>query len=210
MNDFGYNLLINLISSSIAGLLGAFVAFWIERNRRPKLTFEIEKPPVSLGNRTHLRILVHNQRMRFFERNPALMCSALIEFYYPDPDRIPVYSNDDGTAKSMQGRWACTPEPVQPILLPNGQQAKALPNIPHNVDIPVDEKCALDVAMRFSGEDVCYGWNNDGYFHVNFKNDKWRLSRGKYIVKVKVKTGGREFNQEFLLINDIEFRLSYH
>lgn len=208
MNNFGIELLVNVVASIIVGFGSASLAFWIERKRRADLHMKIEhERPLFSGDmaRIHVRIIVENAKMRFFERNPALACQAGIKFFHLD--RTPLSIKSDGTVKEMPGRWACTPEPIKAIRTPEGQvTGMFVEEIPAGIDLPPGRSCALDVAVRFTEDEKCYGWNNDSYFR-GFRNSEWELPKGRYIVQIIITTGGREFIQEFQLLNDTEFRL---
>jgi len=38
-----------------------------------------------------------------------------------------------------------------------------------------------------------------------WRHPRWKLEEGRYIVKVRIKTGGREFNDTFLIVNDVPY-----
>jgi hypothetical protein len=110
----------------------------------------------------------------------------------------------------MMGRWAETPNPAL-VQLP-GQDGMPM-TITLNaeylrnwVDIPPGLHTPLDIAVRCKGESSCYGWNNDSHQHQG-KNPDWQLKEGQYMVRVTIKTGGRNFDAFFRLINEMEFRL---
>jgi hypothetical protein len=75
------------------------------------------------------------------------------------------------------------------------------------VDIPPGGHTPIDIVVRCKGDSDCYGWNNDSLQHFG-KNSDWRLKEGQYIVRVTVKTGGRDIDAFFRLINEMEFRLA--
>jgi len=88
--------------------------------------------------------------------------------------------------------------------------ALRLTHIEDFVDIPPGEATLLDVVFRAKHESECYGWNNESYLHM-WKTPRWKLDKGRYVVSARVKTGGREFIQSFLLVNDVgysDFRLA--
>jgi hypothetical protein len=63
--------------------------------------------------------------------------------------------------------------------------------------------------FRAKGEDQCYGWNNESYLH-DWRHPSWRLEKGRYVARVRVKTGGHEYTNAFLIANDVpyeDFRL---
>lgn len=204
-SNAGADLLINII----AGILGAMIVlFVVERRRRPNLTIVIEPDFPKLPQRNHLRVLVTNQNLYpplslIYDREPALMCRAWISFYYTDGTRV--------YPREMVARWAKTPEPLSPIheVKTNDGRSVFIANEPKTqdwVDIAAGETTALDIVLRFNNESDCFGWNNDGYAR-DFRNTDWKLGQGRYHVKIRIETGGREFSKSFQLINDVDFRL---
>ena len=57
---------------------------------------------------------------------------------------------------------------------------------------------------RAKDSESCYGWNNDSYLH-NFEHPSWKLDKGRYIVRIRAVTGGREFVYVFRIVNDASF-----
>ena len=205
-----------IIINLIAGFIGALVALWVGSFSKPNLVFEIEpNPPRHEGDlpRQHLRIIVHNAKLprllSFFkyERQPALMCKAKVIFYYLDG--TPIHPSPTGTANSMKGRWANAGEPTKPVLLPNSGQIVHwfIQDVPDSIDIAPNDSEILDIALKIDGDDECYGWNTEGYFHENFRNKNWRINEKRARVEVRVATGGREFPYQCQLINDSTFSL---
>jgi hypothetical protein len=195
----------DFVINILAGLVGAMVVLWaVERKRRPSLKFVVETPPYKGQNRIHLRVIVHNQKLQFplswiYDREAAQLCRAWISFHHLDGRRY--------FSKDMVGRWCETPEPVE-LQIIDGQIMWGPSNRTCDyVDIAPGTTSTLDVVFKYDGEDNCYGWNNEAYRHKEWRNPEWELSRGRYLVKVKVKTGGREFSQSFELFNEGDFRL---
>ncbi len=79
-----------------------------------------------------------------------------------------------------------------------------MPYVQETYDIPPGEYTTLSFVYREKRQSVCYGWNNESYLH-GFKHPQWQLEKGRYIVKLVVKTGGREFTSEFMIFNDGKF-----
>ena len=112
--------------------------------------------------------------------------------------------------REMNVRWSETPERNAQVTRTGSGQAVRLLNVQDTVDIPPGEYTNLDVVFRARDEDECYGWNNESYLH-NWRRPSWRLEKGRFIAKVRAKTGGREFVDAFLIANDVpyqDFRLA--
>ncbi len=206
------------IATSIVGsvIVTLGVLWLIERNRRPDLWFQVEEPAHEMKlfgpdgtveDVQLLRLYVHNKntpkRLSWaYNREPAMMCRAWIAFY--DQNKLRVYSRE------MLGRWAETPNPkIAQVTDLNGNVVRYAQNseeLRHSVDIPPGAYTPLDLVVRSKSETTCYGWNNDSLVRYG-KNPDWRLKEGQYLVRVTVKTGGKNFDGFFRLINEMEFRL---
>jgi hypothetical protein len=182
---------------------------WVERLRNPLLKSSIA-PPQSFSARgpfksqwRSLRIAVANEPLarwaRWLTRLPAQQCRAEIAFLRAD--------GTDYFDVPMKGRWIDTPEPrVALVGTANGQVA-VLTNsqeLKPTVDIYPGESELLDVAIRVDGEDPCYGWNDEAYFHA-WRNPERKLEKHVYLVKVTVTSSGKKRTDYFRLLNDGPF-----
>ncbi len=202
--DLSLNFIINLV----AGVVGILIVLGIERQRRPVLFMEAGEPgwlsdddPLGRKACKWLHVQVHNKNMPrwlawVYNREPAMDCHAWITFYHLDGHRL--------FAREMNARWTETPEPELVVLQAASGQAMRLMNVQDAVGIPPGEYANVDIAFRAKDEDASFGWNNESYLH-HWRHPSWRLDKGRYIVRVRVKTGGREFSDAFLLINDVPY-----
>jgi hypothetical protein len=72
------------------------------------------------------------------------------------------------------------------------------------VDIAPGEAAELDVVVRFDGERECYGWNLESYqSEPPWRNPKWMLPGGRYLLSVQVFSGDQGCSGLFRLINDV-------
>ena len=205
INDLGVNFLINLI----AGVVGILIVLWIERQRRPNIFMKVGEPgritvadPLKRPPASWLNVEVHNRSIPswlrwVYDGEPALSCRAWITFHHLDGHRV--------FNREMYVRWSETPEPrVRFTPIEDGKVAR-LVGVQDTVDIPPGEYTNLDVVFRVDGEDACYGWNNESYLH-NWRHPSWQLDKGRFIAKVRVKTGGREFVDAFMIVNDVPYQ----
>ena len=197
--------LINLI----AGVVGILVVLWIERQRRPRLSMHVgipgtidEHDPLKRHPTTFLKVQIHNLCVPkwlswVYDGEPALSSAGWITFHHLDGQRV--------FDREMLARWSETqdPPPIAATKTDEGLIAR-LVNPQNAVDIPPGEYANLDVVNRLEGEAECYGWNNESYIH-GWKHPSWRLDKGRYVAKIRVKSGGREFQDAFVVVNDIPF-----
>ena len=194
--------LINLI----AGIVGIVIVLWIERQRRPVLSMKVgvpgtidEQDIMKRHPTTFLKVQIHNRTLPrwlswVYAGEPALSCVGWVSFYDLAGKQV--------VTKEMLGRWAETqdPPPIDKIEV-DGKLVVRLVNPQNSVDIPPGEYSNLDIVNKIEGEDVCYGWNNESYIK-NWRNQDYTLGPGQFLAKVRVKTGGREFYDVFLIRND--------
>ncbi len=205
----------------LGALLSIIITIIIEVQRKPKLRTRISEPVDAkyvdhpAQSARFLGIIVNNRPLppifRWLARNTALQTQALITFFHLDGQ--PVFSSP------MVGRWSGSPEPVSPIsiagkniLIEQITLAYDITTTSHNkLDIypGTDEK--LDIVARFDQDNECYGWNNESYFsQPMWRNEKWRLVPGRYLIRVEITSAGEKTTNIFRLCNDVsksDFRI---
>jgi hypothetical protein len=124
----------------------------------------------------------------------------------------------------MEGRWASSvqPGPLEGegvIARPDGEPDHIKMRIldpvrvtlKSRIDVYPGESEILDIAVRLDDDECCYGWNNETYFVATpWRNPRWQLERGRYLVRVTVVSSGQTCVGTFRLINDVartDFRL---
>ena len=70
------------------------------------------------------------------------------------------------------------------------------------IDVYPGESELLAVAARFDNENESYGFNNESYF-TKWRNPKWKLSPGRYLIKVTIRSQGQNCTSTFRLLNDV-------
>jgi hypothetical protein len=207
------------ITTFLSTIFGALVSIgaviFVEYYRQPKLKFVKEDPPHDppwepgtkpVPKPRYLRVFVSNElppwfAARWLGRMPANQCRAAITFHHLD--------EQDVFGRVMEGRWSGTPEPI-PLLLGG---VAFVPESP-TVNIYPGETESVDIAIRGDDDEACYGWNNESYFSVpEWRNPKWKLNPGRYLVRVVVTSSGRKHVAWFRLENSATrdaFRLEPH
>ena len=116
----------------------------------------------------------------------------------------------------MVARWSGTIEPVPMIQIAGDANTIYISNIGSNSsttrkDLYPGEGSSLDIVARFDNDDTCYGWNDEAYFSdPSWRNPKWKLLPGRYLVKVELTSAGDKATNYYRLINDTDvtsFRL---
>ena len=206
--------MLNLILGAIIGAVFSIgTAIWIEWLRRPQLSLSIETPPfdkvfdphLPAREARYLRTVLLNTPLRdwikWMNRGPALQCQAMITFHHLDGQNV--------FGRTMYGRWSSSPEPIpMPIIGPHGQQQGSLIDftrftLASRVDVYPGERETLDVAIRLDDGVEAYGWNNEAYFcDPPWRNSAWELPRGRYLVRVEVRSSGQKCEIYVRLISD--------
>jgi hypothetical protein len=210
-----WTLIIGAIIGAIASIItSGLVAMFVEFMRRPRLKLSIETPPRdaprynpprnNVSEARFVRVIVHNEQLpgwaRWMLRGPALQCKAAITFHHHDNEQ-------NVFGEVMNGRWSGSQEPVPlPVIGPAGQQFQILDctrlTLGSQIDIYPGRDEALDIVTRFDNDDPRYGWNNEAYFSTPlWRNPKWVLPSGRYLVKVIINSSGQKFVDHFRLIN---------
>ncbi len=210
-----------LIGAIIGGLASIGTAIGVEYLRRQKLMLSIEKPPYDRTYRPNapatyvrfLRVKLFNEPppswAEWMVRAPALQCRATITFHH-------LLDGQNVFGRSMDGRWASTPEPVPiPVVNSQGVQFQMLDftrlTLESRIDVYPGESELLDIAARCDNDVECYGWNNEQYFSTPlWRNPNWKLDSGRYLVKAVIKSSGQKYLGFFRLVNDVsrtDFRL---
>lgn len=207
----------DFIINIIASTLVVIAVLWIERSKRPKIRFCIEAdPPVLPGNpqrqelatvsRKFLRVQVINDPMNRFvgslyTRSPAISCRAWV-----------IFQRTDGSAyfkpgHRMVGRWSNTPEPVSFGITDNTIYQYRDPRLAKDtVDIAAGDSEFLDLVMRSSDSDECVGWHNGIIANPDPRaSDQFILAHGTYLVQVRLRTDGRDYETTLKLFNDVSF-----
>jgi hypothetical protein len=170
--------------------------------------------PVQILRPVRLKLTNHAMRWPWMTRDPAMRCKATIIFRH-------LNDGQNVFGSSMDGRWTNSPEPT-PIevsgRIPGTQGDQVIRlhmvdptkiTLVSRIDVHAGESQSLDVAARFDQDSECYGWNNESYFH-GWRNQKWSLDKGRYLVEVTVTSSGQICKGLFRLINDVarpHFRL---
>ena len=118
----------------------------------------------------------------------------------------------------MTGRWSGPVEPIPTIQVSGERNQIFISNLGSSTDttrkdIYPGEGESLDIAARFDDDDACFGWNDEAYFSKPaWRNSKWKLLPGRYLVKIELTSAGDKATQIYRLINDTDitsFRLEH-
>ena len=178
-------------------ILGWFIARVGEEVRKPNIKIFIgDEAYLPVGTQpTHkfLHVKVINSK-----RN--LLSSIFLGNPTANNARAWVSFHDYVTAAEifkMNGRWTSKKEPVN-YATNNVDLGEAL--ITPREIIPPGEETSISIVVKEKGNQEIHGFNNESYLH-NWKNPDYELDEKRYRVKIKISSEGKEWIEEFLLLN---------
>jgi hypothetical protein len=211
--------LLTALGAFLGATLSLFVSAAIEYLKKPRLQLAHEDPPVDQQYAQHpakharfVRVRVKNLAMptllRWLGRAAAYQCIGYVRFHHID-NGAPLFS------KAMPVRWSGSAEPVSVQVLPDGNVIQVFDPVRYDSGFrrdcfPGSEEIA-DVAAKFDDDEECYGWSNETYLPgKGWRNQDYRLPKGRYIVVVTIQSAGENISEVFQLENSLgrqHFRL---
>jgi hypothetical protein len=198
------------VAGAVLGtVFSILTTIFIESTRKPHLGIVLTKPydieyrpedEKPVNNMRSVRLMVINEPLpvglRWLSRETAVQCHAEIGFRRLD-------TGDDVFAGKMAGRWTNSPEIIRGYV---ATKKRLFPIIDFALetrkDITAGREELLDIVTRYDDDESCYGWNNEIYFS-GWRNPKWMLPPGRYLVDVTIFSAGEKHTQTFRLLNDV-------
>jgi hypothetical protein len=155
--------MVGIIAGAVIAIL---ITICVENLRRPKLSLEIESPPIDSHFSNHhparesryVRVFLVNRSLpkwaRWMLRSPALQCRGTITFHHLDGQNV--------FGRGMAVRWAGSPQPIPlEAIMDDHRRFQIFDPMRLTLDSRIDvypgEREILDVAVRHDGETECYG-----------------------------------------------------
>jgi hypothetical protein len=147
--------------------------------------------------------------LRWLDRSAAFHCTGNVQFHCENG--AAVFSHPMGV------RWSDSEEPYSsqaiqvgntPLLLKTRDQTKYFASAWRDL-FPGHHK-VMDVAARYDEEDDCFGLSIDSYWS-GYRSPDFKLSKGRYLVKVTINSSGNNVSHFFALENSVsrkDFRLT--
>lgn len=182
-------------------ILGAFLGGLLTRGwdeiRKPNLVIEVGEdgfwPNNTSADVKFLHVKIKNVKRSWLESlffgNPtANNARAWVSFLdYPSRKEL----------VKMNGRWTSKKEPVD---YSTGKIDLAEVLIPPRETIPTDEETNISIALKDKGKNNFFGFNNESYVH-NWRKPEYELDEKRYIVRVRISSEGKDFLNDFILLN---------
>jgi hypothetical protein len=108
----------------------------------------------------------------------------------------------------MPLRWSGSEEPISLFSDSTGTVKTLFDPVKYNAafrkDCIVGTQEQIDVAARFDDDDECYGWSNESYLPgKGWRNEDWKLPKGRYLVSVAVTFSGETVREAFEIENSV-------
>ena len=186
----------DFILNVIAGIVGILIVLFVDRSRRPVLIIEEGEisymgpgDPKGRKEAAFPYIRVTNKSICpflgfFFDREPAYACKAWITFL--DMEKNKLYE------KEMLGRWTKNPQPRINIFKKDDDIYRSMIVIKDTFDIQPNVTVSLNSIVRIKDDKNCYGWSDESYLE-GWNNPNWKIQKKNFLLKIRIRTGGREF-----------------
>ncbi len=192
-----------LLLGAALSLIGSMaVAAFFEAIKQPEITItpgDVYDMPDTIGPSVErvrpkgrfLSARVANARMRLLpwrfvrSRYPAVSCRATISFFPLDGAEPPIVVTN--------GRWVKLPEPL-PMEITFGQQVghlfdRRIFSQDLAVDIFPGRNEQMDVLVKLDDDRDSHGWTDKSYFFPGFRDPRFRIPSGEFLVKIEVDSG---------------------
>lgn len=185
---------VSALASIAVGLFSVLIYEWL---RKPRLQVTVGDATSAAEQWRFLHVRVRNLPQYAWlrwgaARLPANSCQARIEIG-------PV--QEAASSMAFTGRWITQPEPG--FYLPEGglqvdpRQVFVVPR----EDIPAGMDAQVAIAFKYTGQQACFGFNNENYLVPDLRVPTRELPLGQFRVRVIVTAGESVATGEFLLLN---------
>ncbi len=177
-------------------IVGVLLTRAMEMLMRPSISFKLsDDQEFARSNKKYkfINLIVSNNKRNFLKKflfGHSSINNARVWLRFKD------YSSKVNIL-NIDGRWASTKEPVD---YNTNKIIFSEVILPSRDTIPVGEQAAVSVAIKESGEDSFFAFNNQSYSH-SWKNPDYELADKKYWLEILLLADGEEYKYTLLLIN---------
>lgn len=188
-----------IFSGFVGAVLAIIFAIVVESQKKPRIAIcspSIVEGIYSDGTKSKTaRLTVTNKMLprfwRWTHRQAAVNAYGYIDFY-DEQNKIFV-------RKGMPIKWFYEPGVERlagdHILIRRFRDVSFL-------DVHPGEKQPIDVVSKYDADNVIYGWTYENYFsHPQWRNPKWKINEGEYVVGVEIRYSGDKYRDYFGLCN---------
>ena len=196
------------------GITAYILVLLTDKLKEPTLTFEVGSAVTgSMENETkkhkfiHIRIKNYDKKFSFMK---FIQPSTLVAF----STKATIIIKDNHQRK-FTCRWSNHPQflpkvhttPKGTITIPDinslVQGREDIHPQPREANTEINEDKEIDIGLKYEGEHEFYVFNNESYFYTNndYKDNKFKFSRGIYDGKIVISTMGIQKSQKFRIYN---------
>ena len=163
--------------------VSAITIILIDYLRRPCIEIRYRDEPITQDPRRWVHVFIGNKPLWGIRRHTAMECRSKVTY---------THMQTGETRGPFETKWASR---VNPIRVELDSSNRPVPLVDETLiqqakleAIPPGAERALDIAVKFDGEDEAYIWTPESYY--GRKNPKYELKQGKYRVKVRIEAPG--------------------
>lgn len=199
----------------IGGIVAYGLVLLTDILKNPKLVFEIGSKNIgTMDNKKkhkfiHIKVKNYDKKFQFIK---LLQPTTQVAF----STKATIIIDDDGTEREFTGRWSNHPQLLPKPFEVNGKVVQ-IPDInalvqgredihpqPRKTKTGVNENKEVAIGLKYDCENEFYMFNNESYIYTsnNFKDDKFKFSRGVYEGMLILSTMGFQRIQKFRIYNE--------
>ena len=207
------------IKDIVLVVIGGIVAYGLvlltDTLKKPKLVFEIGSENIGTMDNKKKHKFIHIKVKNYNKRFPFIMLiqpTTQVAF----STKATIIIDDDGTQREFTGRWSNHPQLLPKLFEVNGKVVQ-IPDINALVqgreDVhpqsrkakrEVNEDKEVAIGLKYDSENEFYMFNNESYIYTgnDFKDNKFKFSRGVYDGMLILSSMGFQRIQKFRIYNE--------
>lgn len=199
----------------IGGIVAYGLVLLTDILKKPKLVFEIESENIgTMDNKTkhkfiHIKVKNYDKKFPFIK---LLQPTTQVAF----STKATIIIDDNGTQREFTGRWSNHPQLLPKSFQANGKVVQ-IPDInalvqgredihpqSRKTKTGISEDKEVAIGLKYDNENEFYMFNNESYIYINnnFKDEKFKFSRGVYNGMLILSTMGFQRTQKFRIYDE--------
>lgn len=199
----------------IGGIVAYGLVLLTDTLRKPKLVFEIGSENIgTMDNKKkhkfiHIKVKNYDKKFQFIK---LLQPTTQVAF----STKATIIMDDNGTQREFTGRWSNHPQLLPKPFQANGKVVQ-IPDInalvqgredihpqSRKTKTRISEDKEIAIGLKYDSENEFYMFNNESYIYINnnFKDEKFKFSRGVYKGMLILSTMGFQRTQKFRIYNE--------
>lgn len=199
----------------VGGIVAYGLVLLTDILRKPKLVFEIGSENIGIMDNKKKHKFIHIKVKNYDKKFPfikLLQPTTQVAF----STKATIIIDDDGTQREFTGRWSNHPQLMPKLFQANGKVVQ-IPDInalvqgredihpqSRKTKMGISEDKEIAIGLKYDSENEFYMFNNESYIYINnnFKDEKFKFSRGVYSGMLILSTMGFQRTQKFRIYNE--------